>query len=912
MPLSGYSPRQRRRAQILGVMVGLVLALLFTFLQDRSWLRFAENLVQRTWMDRYYAVYGAHSEENYVSSSASVLDTEFTERMVLVVFDDSSLRSGLSWPIERHLYKTLIHKLRLAGAETIAFDIMFSGPSGSPEDDGALKEAIRDPHVIMPYGLSGHETRIDKGLLYPPLIEGWSAEDKRQRLGFTMEVSDPIDKRVRLAVLKVSPPTGIEGESHYSLTVVALARYLGISPQELIDRYADRLESTDLTVAGSPYAFNATVGRIAYCGSDLSSASSEESPEEAQDETQLLEGRLGPATVVKPEAKLAKVDVPPISDYIQVWPVQDILNTPDEELKGFFGSSVNPNTGEETPNKVLVLVGVNVPGGYDIKMSDVGSISGVSIHANIVWNLMQGTFLHELSQNNTAIFVILLSLAASLIGTHFEIKWASVMFVLLCGGYWIMGYHLMYDTYFTSGGVIIPIFCPWIGALASFSAVTIRNVLVERNARQTMHDALTDVLPVPDIEDWVNNKGLEIGSEERNLTILFSDIRGYTDLSETLNPVTITEMLNTYHEAMGSIFDHYGGIIFDYQGDAQMVVFGLAPASQPNHAAAAVKAATGMILRLEQLRSEWLAQKRPVFESGIGVCTGQVAIGVVGSKYRKQICAIGDPTNTSARMQGKSKELNCPVLMTESTYKAAGDDIIAHFIQSVSVKGKREPLAVYGVDLEAMRELLKRDGLNINDIVLVLLTVSLRNITGCSDDAVSAQAQIEALNHDLRRLIKLKVPEHNGLVAIEDEELPQATTAFFGWGPFNKNNHALEAFELAKDIYQALKQTNAQRASQGYPWGEPFFCLHTGFTAVTENKNDEDSTYQVAGEAWNTVKHLTSKCQGLSASLIITEDTLPSLSDNLATTVISTFKLPNKKQTLALYGLKDAAALEQS
>ncbi|MBQ7567550.1 CHASE2 domain-containing protein [bacterium] len=891
--LNGYSSKQQRKSLLLGAVVGLAVAALCYISSDHDWMRFAENLIQRTWIERYYATNQQGSDEQYLSSSASLIDRTFSEKIVLVVFDDSSLRSGLRWPISRSLYKDLVRKLKLAGAKTIAFDIIFSGPSQDSQADALLKQTFTDSSVIVPYGLIGRDTTISRGLLYPPLIEGWSSYDLYRRLGFTMEVSDPIDKRVRLAVLKVNPPSGIVGAPHYSLTVTALAHYLGISPQEVIDRHADKCETTDLTIAGSPYAFTATVGRIAYCGSDLVSGTEDsDEPAAADDEATALEGHLGRVVRQAPQAKMAKNNIPPISDFLQVWPVQDILETPDEALPGLFGVSSDPSTGKEVPNKVLTIIGVNVPGGYDIKMSDVGSISGVSIHANILWNLLQGTFLKDYS-SSAFYFILGMALLATLLATYLETKWASALFLALCGGYWYAGYHLMYSTYFTEGGVLIPVFSPWLGALACFITVILRNVLVERNARQTMHNALADVLPVPDIEDWVNNRGLEIGSEERNLTILFSDIRGYTDLSETLNPVDITEMLNTYHEAMGSIFEHYGGIIFDYQGDAQMVVFGLAPASQPNHAAAAVKAATGMVLRLDQLRAEWKAQKRPVFECGVGVCTGSVALGVVGSKYRKQICAIGDPTNTSARMQGKSKELNCPVLMTESTFTAAGSDIDAHFIQAVRVKGKREPLNVYGPDIETMRQILKQDGLNLDEALTVILVLTLL------PQHRSAKAE---LLQQLQRELAEATAAHSGITISDTaSSAPDSLTAVFGWKSNDEQNHALNAYQTALDI---LKQHSGGADTKDCPF---IICLHCGFATVRSDGSADEPKYSIQSEAWNTAIDISHKSQSLRASLLATDAVLPTLGDAVSASAISTYKVPHKQQTIAIYALAQTA-----
>lgn len=693
--LSDYSRRQKKISILIGLSIGIFVAIIYFCFQDRSWLRFADNLVQQTWMDKTFEKYGTSG--NYVASGADFMDKTFAENLVLLVFDDSTLRSGISWPIKRSLYLDLVKKLEIAGAKTIAFDIIFSGPSQSDADDMMLREAIEHKSVVFPYGLSGSGHDILDSKVYPKLLENWTDQDFETRYGFSLDVPDPIDKRVRLAVLKVEPQNGGQGGARYALNVVALAHYLGVTPQEIIDKNASKLTEMDLALAGSSNLFKATVGRIAYFGSDLTSAA-------FTGDTSAEDYKEGEVSYEGTETDTAKIDVPPISDFIQVVPVQDILNTPDADLPGFFGKKLDPATGKEVPNKVMVLIGVNVPGGHDIKLSEVGTISGVGIHANIMWDLIQGTFLKEIKPAHAVIFILVLSAIASLMGALLDIRLAAAGFAALIYATWLTGYNELYSQYWTKGGTLIPIFVPVLGALASFGAVTIYNVRAQKTAKDKFAKILQEVAPIPNLEELLGSEGLEIGSKERTLTILFSDIRGYTDLSENLDPVTITEMLNTYHGAMGEIFERYGGVIFDYQGDAQMVVFGLVPASQPNHAAAACKAASGMVLKLARLREQWLAQNRPVFESGIGVCTGQVAIGILGSSQRKQYAAIGDPTNTAARMQGKSKELHCPVLITESTYLAAGDEIIASYIDSVSVKGKKEPLRVYGVDSKAMEE----------------------------------------------------------------------------------------------------------------------------------------------------------------------------------------------------------------
>ncbi|MCE7874353.1 adenylate/guanylate cyclase domain-containing protein, partial [bacterium CPR1] len=250
-----------------------------------------------------------------------------------------------------------------------------------------------------------------------------------------------------------------------------------------------------------------------------------------------------------------------------------------------------------------------------------------------------------------------------------------------------------------------PLILP-LGAMAtSFLAVNIAHV-VTRNRRIAQRDEvirnvqgiLKELTPV-DYDDLLATNGLVLGGKATELTVLFSDLRGYTSMAEKLTSVEVIDRLNDYFALLGPLLERFGGAVFDYQGDALMAVFGLKPNSQPNHAAAGCKAAAAIIYELEKQRKEWLRQGRPMPETGIGICTGMVAFGGLGTAQHKQYVAIGDPTNTASRMQGKSKELDSPVLITESTYEMAKSDadVVMEYLEEIELKGKREPLKVYGV-----------------------------------------------------------------------------------------------------------------------------------------------------------------------------------------------------------------------
>lgn len=180
-------------------------------------------------------------------------------------------------------------------------------------------------------------------------------------------------------------------------------------------------------------------------------------------------------------------------------------------------------------------------------------------------------------------------------------------------------------------------------------------------------------------------------------TVLFADIRGYTNLSETLPSVEVMDLLNAYHELVKRPIHDNGGETFDYQGDAYMVVFG-ASGEMPDHAKRAVRAAIEISRLVEEHMRRCREEGKQSFEVGIGICTGEVAVGYVGHSERALPAAIGDPTNVAARLQGKSSELKTPVLLTESTFKELGEAFPTIALPPVQLKGKKEPLKIFTLD----------------------------------------------------------------------------------------------------------------------------------------------------------------------------------------------------------------------
>jgi len=236
----------------------------------------------------------------------------------------------------------------------------------------------------------------------------------------------------------------------------------------------------------------------------------------------------------------------------------------------------------------------------------------------------------------------------------------------------------------------------WFPMLAPLVAVVVTTLGVEGYHFFRSH-LLLGRFVAPEVADamlGIPTPGM--AQEEREVTIIFSDIRGYTTLSETMAPSDMVELLNEYHSRTLEIYQKHGGRCLSYYGDAQMILYG-APARKEDHAMAAVRAACEVQAVLLDLAERWKKRNLESFEVGIGICTGKVYMGLVGSQEHMEYTAIGDAVNTASRLQGLSRELDSPILASESTVLLAGARVAAEPLKAVALKGKAQSVMTYRI-----------------------------------------------------------------------------------------------------------------------------------------------------------------------------------------------------------------------
>ncbi|MGD1859577.1 MAG: GAF domain-containing protein [Leptolyngbyaceae cyanobacterium] len=221
--------------------------------------------------------------------------------------------------------------------------------------------------------------------------------------------------------------------------------------------------------------------------------------------------------------------------------------------------------------------------------------------------------------------------------------------------------------------------------------LVLEDISQEKRMKTTLYRYMT-----PGVAERVMALGEDMlmRGERRDVTVLFSDIRGYTTLSENLEADKVVELLNAYFETMVEAVFTYEGTLDKFIGDAIMAVYG-APLPLPNHAWSAVQSALDMRQRLVLFNSERREKQQPEVRIGIGISSGEVVSGNIGSQRKMEYTVIGDGVNLSSRLEGVTKQYGCDIVLSEHTYELCEDLIWVRELDKTRVKGKTKPVSIY-------------------------------------------------------------------------------------------------------------------------------------------------------------------------------------------------------------------------
>ena len=582
--------------------------------------------------------------------------------IVLVAVDEASLEVFGRWPWPRDRHGYVVRYLKEAGAKAIIFDILFLEPDEDAEEfDQAFAEDIRAAgNVFLPFQLQSSPDAPPPGHLAKATIPVESktagpvtllsrdqgvklpipplAESARG-LGYVNFFPDPDGTMRRLPLLAETP------QATFMQLATAVARYLLQADGAVLDGRTLRMGTATIPLT--------------------------KHGEMVIDWHGTLEGKTYPA-----------------------YSIGAVLKSFSQMQKG-----ERPLLDPALLKDKIVFIATTAAGTYDLRVTPLSPITpGVLIHMATLDNILRGRYMQP-----APYWVFALTTLSLCLGTAwgFVLLQRQALKFALIGGFAVAYYGLAVHA-FTGHGLWLELAFPE-GALAlTFAASSTVEYLTEGRQRRLLRAAFDKYMAAEVVDEIMRNpEAIKLGGEKKELTVFFSDVAGFTTISEKLQPESLVELLNQYLSAMTDIILRHRGNVNKYLGDGIMAIFG-APRGEPNHATLACYAALDSQAALARLREEWTAQGHPEIIARIGVNSGPLVVGNMGSQARMEYTVMGDSVNLASRLEGANKFYDTLILLGPRTYELSHGDIEAREVDLLRVKGKLEPVVVY--------ELLARKG----------------------------------------------------------------------------------------------------------------------------------------------------------------------------------------------------------
>ncbi len=387
---------------------------------------------------------------------------------------------------------------------------------------------------------------------------------------------------------------------------------------------------------------------------------------------------------------------------ISVEPDGNVLIPYRGPYKSFgYVSAAKVIRGEINKNELqgkIVLVGTTAPGLLDLRQTPVGqAYPGVEIHANLVAGLLDGT-IREIPHWSTALTLsslLLFGLLLTILLPKLKILGATVLTIAALSI--LVGMNELLFSY----SYVVPLSAVIALTASLYIFHVIYGYFFEARSKKLMNGLFGQYVPPELVDEMARDpEKFSMVGESKQLSVLFSDVRGFTTISEGLDPKTLSELMNAFLTPLTEVIHHEKGTIDKYMGDCIMAFWG-APIQDINHPRNAVVAALKMVKRLNQLQDEFKARGWPEVKIGVGVNTGRMSVGNMGSSLRLAYTVMGDAVNLASRLEGITKEYGVQIVIGPET-KESLSDLETRELDRVRVKGKDlavtiyEPLGFYG------------------------------------------------------------------------------------------------------------------------------------------------------------------------------------------------------------------------
>jgi adenylate cyclase len=568
--------------------------------------------------------------------------------VALVTVDDDTLRlAGGTYPLPRGALAAIVEEARRAGAKVVALDLLLQDP---------LEGSLADENAALERALAGGDVVLAAAL---PAAAGGAAP------------------------YRLSPPL-----PRFAAVAAALG---GVSQEQEEDGRVHALRHVYATEAGEVFSLPLAAAWLARGRPAVSVA----------------DGRLRFGDVAAPLGEDGRVLVRWLGPFDGRADAGDGVYPQVSGATLLQAALAREGEGEAPPAAALaplrgavVVLSSTATAAKDKRPTPVNPHAiGGEIVATAVDGLLRGAFVSRPPPAADAAAALglaaLAALAVGLLGASGVRPGGAAVLsaaavAALVGGYWLLTSALV------ARGIWLAAAAPMGGAIVSALAAEIRLFAAERRDRRFVHDALGRYTSPALVKTLLERRELldRFGGARQELTVYFSDIRGFTSLSEELEPERLVELLNAYLSAQTEIVERHGGYVDKYMGDAIMAVWG-APLPAHDHAARACRAALEMRAGLAALRAGWKERFGVELHARAGVNTCQAVAGNVGSRRKANYTVLGDGVNLASRLEGANKAFGTEILVGDATRAGAGDAFVCRAVDLLRVKGKNAGVAVH-------------------------------------------------------------------------------------------------------------------------------------------------------------------------------------------------------------------------
>ncbi|MBI5470965.1 MAG: adenylate/guanylate cyclase domain-containing protein [Ignavibacteriae bacterium] len=593
--------------------------------------------------------------------------------IIIVEVSDESFKSLPSrWPWPRSYYAHLVRNLKAAGAKVVAIDIILEGPDAySRANDDSLRAAIRETGIVVLAGKLEAEH------------ERYQVIAQREQFG---NLFYPIDSALGLVNIRNDADGVYRRYSPYWERV-----------QQRDGGATDTLRIPTLSFAVLNSCFGQQHDAVASSDHDSFTYLGAVIPK--YDPSSMLINFYGPSGAF-PRVKFADV-------------IDDATLTTNEEaeLHEQINTFSDPQYGylhDDTFKGKIVLVGSTTPEDHDLFPVSVAQGSqhgdnlmyGVEIHANVIQSVLRNEFISRQPRIWEALTIILFALLTFFLTSairggrsrrHFMLELLGVVLVVVeivvIGGMSIF--------IFVNNSYIVPAISPITAVIAGYVASTAYHYVAERKQRLMIKGMFSTYVNPTVVDHLIANPDkLTLGGERKQLTVLFSDIEGFTALAEHMQPEALVSLLNDYLSRMAEIVFKHSGTLDKYEGDAVMAFWG-APVDQKDHAVRACFCALEMQRTLDAVRSNWKAGGPPQLTARIGINSGEMIVGNMGGKEKFDYTVIGDGVNIASRLEGANRFYRTAIMIGESTHELVKDVVVCRELDFITVHGRTMPLRTF-------------------------------------------------------------------------------------------------------------------------------------------------------------------------------------------------------------------------